>query len=390
MNTFTIRSLTRPVGKLVVPITLGVILICIASLSAVQAGFVQTNLVSDVPGLAANTDANLKNPWGIASSATSPFWVADNGTGVSTIYNSSGTPQSLVVTIPSPAGGGTGTPTGIVFNGSSDFQVAGVGAPALFIFASENGTISGWAPPLATTAAIQVDNSGAGAVYKGLAIGNNGLGNFLYAANFGSNAIDVFNGTYAPATLTGSFTDPNLPAGFAPFNVQNLGGTLYVTYAKVDPTDPEEDLPGPGNGFVDQYDLNGNLIRRLASDGVLNSPWGLALAPSGFGIFANSLLVGNFGDGRINAFDPVTGDFLGSLRDTSGNPIEIEGLWGLRVGNGGNGGDPNKVYFAAGINDENNGLFGSIASAPDSGSTLALLAIGAGSVLSMRRRKATL
>jgi uncharacterized protein (TIGR03118 family) len=384
MNIPTTKYFTRPFGELVGTVMLTVLSLWIGSLSTVQADFVQSNLVSDIAGLAANTDPNLKNPWGIASSPTSPFWVSDNGTGVSTLYDSNGVPQPLVVTIPPAPGGLTGTPTGVVFNGSSDFEVS-PGAPARFIFATEDGTISGWAPP-ATSAVIKVDNGAFGAVYKGLGIGNNGSGNFLYAANFGSNAINVFNGTYAPTTLAGSFTDPNLPAGFAPFNVQNLGGTLYVTYAKVDPTDPEEDLPGPGNGFVDQYDLNGNLIRRFVSDGVLNSPWGLAIAPSGFGKFANSLLVGNFGDGRINAFDPLTGDFLGTLREPGGNPIAIEGLWGLRVGNGGNGGDPNKIYFTAGINDENNGLFGSIAAAPDTGGTLALLAISSGALLVMRRK----
>jgi uncharacterized protein (TIGR03118 family) len=393
MNTFTIRFFTRRVADRVTTVALGALAIWIASVCVVDAGFVQTNLVSDIPGLAANTDPNVKNPWGIASSATSPFWVSDNGTGVSTVHNSSGTPLSLVVTIPpAPGASGAGNPTGVVFNGSSDFVVGGTTSPAIFLFASENGTISGWAPPLGTTAAIQVDNSAAGAVYKGVTIGNNGSQNFLYAANFGSNTIDVFNGVFTPTMSPGAFTDPNLPAGFAPFNVQNLGGTIFVTYAKVDPADPEEDLPGPGNGFVDQYDANGTLIRRLISDSVLNSPWGLAIAPDGFGKFANSLLVGNFGDGRINAFDPVTGDFLGFLKDTSGDPIEIEGLWGLRVGNGGDGGDPDKVYFAAGINDENNGLFGSLASTPDSASTLVLLTIAVGAVLWMHqsKRKATL
>jgi uncharacterized protein (TIGR03118 family) len=232
-----------------------------------------------------------------------------------------------------------------------------------------------------------VNNNGA-AVYKGLAIGNNGSANFLYAANFKSGAVNVFDAIYAPTTLAGNLTDPNLAAGFAPFNIQNLGGTLYVTYALRDAAG-EDDVPGPGNGFVDRFDLNGNLLNRLISQGPLNSPWGLAIAPPGFGKFANDLLVGNFGDRRINAFDPVTGAFLGFLKDTNGNPIEIDGLWGLRVGNGGNGGDPAIVYFTAGISDEQHGLFGSIA-VPDSSSTLALLAIGAGAVLSMWRARATL
>ena len=388
MSTSIITYFRQRLVELVGPVAIGTLSIWIASPCAAQLAYLQTNLVSDIPGMAANTDPHLVNPWGIASSGSSPFWVSDNGTGVSTLYNTSGTPQPLVVTIPpAPGGVGPGTPTGIVFNGSSDFEV-NPGASARFIFATEAGTIAAWAPSVGTIAVTKVDNSAAGAVYKGLAIGNNGAGNFLYASNFGSNAINVFSATYSPTSLPGSFVDPNVPAGFAPFNIQNLGGTLYVTYAKVNPADPEEDLAGPGNGFVDRFDTNGNLLNRLITMGPLNSPWGVATAPPGFGKFANDLLVGNFGDGRINAFDPVTGAFLGFLKDTNGNPIEIDGLWGLRVGNGGNGGDPDTVYFTAGISDEQHGLFGSIASSvPDSSSTLALFAIGAGAVLSMRPRR---
>ena len=388
MSTSIITYFRQRLVELVGPVAIGTLSIWIASPCAAQLAYLQTNLVSDIPGMAANTDPHLVNPWGIASSGSSPFWVSDNGTGVSTLYNTSGTPQSLVVTIPpAPGGVGPGTPTGVVFNGSSDFEV-NPGAAARFIFATEAGTIAAWAPSVGTIAVTKVDNSAAGAVYKGLAIGNNGAGNFLYASNFGSNAINVFSATYSPTSLPGSFVDPNVPAGFAPFNIQNLGGTLYVTYAKVNPADPEEDLAGPGNGFVDRFDTNGNLLNRLITMGPLNSPWGVATAPPGFGKFANDLLVGNFGDGRINAFDPVTGAFLGFLKDTNGNPIEIDGLWGLRVGNGGNGGDPDTVYFTAGISDEQHGLFGSIASSvPDSSSTLALLAISAGAVLSMRPRR---
>lgn len=351
--------------------------------SPCPAQFVQTNLVSDIAGMAANTDPNLVNPWGIASSATSPFWVADNGTGVSTLYNSSGTPQSLVVTVPAAGSASGGTPTGVVFNGGTDFEIF-TGTPARFIFATEDGTISGWASP-ATQATVKVDNAPTGAVYKGLTLGNNGTANFLYAANFHSNAINIFNGTYTATALAGSFTDPNLPAGFAPFNIQNLNNTLYVTYAKQDAMG-EDDVAGAGNGFVDRYDLNGNFLGRLVTQGPLNSPWGLAIAPAGFGAFANDLLVGNFGDGRINVFDPITGTFLGTLNDTNGNPIEISGLWGLRVGNGGNGGDPSKVYFTAGIGEEGHGLFGSLAVVPEP-STVALLTFGVGTLLLARRKK---
>ncbi|HMJ04822.1 MAG TPA: TIGR03118 family protein, partial [Chthoniobacterales bacterium] len=216
-------------------------------------------------------------------------------------------------------------------------------------------------------ATIQADHSAAGTIYKGLALGNNGTGNFLYAADFHHATIDAFDGTFATANLPGSFADPTIPAGFAPFNVQNVGGVLYVTYALQD-ANGEDDVPGAGNGFINKFDLNGNLLGRFASQGTLNSPWGIALAPDGFGDFAGDLLVGNFGDGRINAFDPVTGDFVGQVKDGSGSPIEIEGLWGLHFGNGGNGGDPHTLYFAAGIAGqgaiEDHGLFGSISVVP--------------------------
>ena len=341
-----------------------------AALLAAPAGlaqvYQQANLVSDLPGMAAHTDSNLVNPWGIASSGSSFFWVADNHTGVATLYDSSGTPQSLVVTVPPEPGGMEGSPDGIVFNGSTDFEVS-PGSPARFIFATEDGTISGWAS--GTTAVIKVlDTSATGVVYKGLAIGNNGTANFLYGTDFHGNAVNVFNATYAPVTLAGSFSDPTIPMGFAPFNVQNIGGVLYVTYALQD-ADRHDDVPGPGNGFINKFDLNGNLLGRFASHGTLNSPWGMALAPAGFGMFGGDLLVGNFGDGRINAFDPATGAFLGQLTDGSGNPITIQGLWGLRFGNGGSGGDPNTLYFAAGIPGpggmvEDHGLFGSISVVP--------------------------
>lgn len=356
---------------------------CVFAASACfgQDGYLQTNLVSNMPGVAANTDPNLQNAWGIASSATSPFWVSDNGAGVSTLYNSSGTPQSLVVTVPAAGSASGGTPTGVVFNPTSDFETF-TGTPARFIFATEDGTISGWAPST-TQATVKVDNAPSGAVYKGLASGNNGSGNFLYATNFHSNAIDVFNGTYTATSLAGNFTDPNLPAGFAPFGIQNIANTLFVTYAKQNAAG-HDDVAGPGNGFVDKFDLSGNFLGRFASNGTLNSPWGLALAPAGFGTFAGDILVGNFGDGRINVFDPTTGAFLGQLKDPSGNPITIDGLWGLRVGNGGNGGDPNTVYFSAGPNGEADGLFGSLAFVPEP--TIPALIVVGSLLLFLRKR----
>jgi uncharacterized protein (TIGR03118 family) len=340
-----------------------------AAAQATPAFVHQTNLVSDIPGLAATTDPNLVNPWGIASSPTSPFWIADNGTGVSTLYNGAGQPIPLVVTIPPPAGsppGATAAPTGTVFNPTSDFVVLQgmASGPSRFLFATEDGTISGWNPTVDLTHAIlAVDNSASGAIYKGLALGNNGTGNFLYAANFHASTVDVFDHNFVETALPGSFSDPLLPPGFAPFGIANLGGDLYVTYAKQD-ADQEDDVAGPGNGFVDVFDTNGNLIRRLISGRPLNSPWGLAIAPSTWGRFAGDLLVGNFGDGRINAFDPTTGEGEGGLRTDGHAPLTIPGLWGLRFGNGGNGGDASTLFFTAGPNDEADGLFGSLTVPP--------------------------
>lgn len=344
-----------------------------ASSAAAQtlAPYKQTNLVSDIPGLAAITDSHLVNPWGIAASDTSPFWVADNGTGLATLYNGAGQPfpigSPLVVTIPPPKGSSATTvaaPSGAVFNGTTDFVVSqgSLSGSAQFLFATEDGTISGWNSNVNRTAAILVvDNSagGTGAVYKGLTLGSNSSGNFLFAANFRAGTVDVFGRSFQRVQLAGRFTDPNLPAGFAPFGIQNLGGSIFVAYAKQNAT-KDADVAGPGNGFVDVYDTNGNLLRRLASGGTLNSPWGLVMTPAGFGTFSNDLLVGNFGDGRINAFNPSTGAFLGQLQDSSGTPISIDHLWGLRFGNGGNAGNAGTLFFTAGIQSENHGLFGSL------------------------------
>ena len=355
-------------------LTAALAVLTVASAAPVAAAYVQTNLVSNIQGVAAFTDANLKNPWGISSSPTSPFWISNNGTGTSTLYNGAGQPfpvnNPLVVTIPPSPGG---TPTGQVFNGGSGFELA-PGQPARFLFATEAGTIAGWNPATnATNALIEVNNGGTGASYKGLAIGNNASGDFLYAANFGNGKIDVFDSGFAAASLAGSFTDPNLPSGYAPFNIQNLNGTLYVTYALVG--QGGDDVPGAGNGIVDAFDTNGNLIKRVVTGGALNSPWGLALAPAAFGEFGGALLVGNFGDGLINAFNPTTGTPLGTLRDAANNPIANDGLWGLHFGNGGNGGSLNTLYFTAGPNNEADGLFGSIAAVPEPAS-LALVVAG--------------
>jgi uncharacterized protein (TIGR03118 family) len=336
-----------------------------APLQAAGQFYQQRNLVSDGSIAADHVDPKLVNPWGIAFNPNGFVWVADNGTGVSTLYDGDGVAQSLVVTIPTPAETGTANPTGIVFNGSDDFVVSkgGASGPSRFIFASENGTIAAWAPNVDfTNAILVVDNSSpeaTRAIYKGLALAANGTGNFLYATDFHNAKIDVFDSAFQPVTLPGSFSDPNLPAGFAPFGIRNIGGALYVTYAKQD-EDREDDVPGKGLGFVNIFDANGRLIRRLVSGGRLNAPWGLALAPADFGRFSNRLLIGNFGDGTINAYDLATGRFRGRLRGPDGQPLVIDGLWGISFGNGIQKQPTNALFFAAGPDDETHGLYGRI------------------------------
>lgn len=330
-----------------------------------RALFVQTNLVSDVPGRAAYTDARLVNPWGLAYGPQTPFWVANNGTGTSTVYNGDGRPQPaqnpLVVTIEA-LDGGTSAPTGIAFNDADAFEIFSDGAigPSVFIFSNEEGTIAGWNPVVAArTALVAVDNGGV-AVYKGLAIGSESGSPHLYATNFLAGTVDVFDRYFNPVDFgLDAFMDPDVPADYAPFGIANLEGTLYVTYAQQD-ADLEDDVPGEGHGFVSAFDARGRYLRRVASRGVLNSPWGLAIAPDGFGDLEGALLVGNFGDGRIHAYDRGTGALLGALLGGDGAPIEIEGLWAILPGNGGASGDRDKIYFTAGPDDEQHGLFGSL------------------------------
>lgn len=333
----------------------------------------QANLAQDGLAPAAFTDPNLVNPWGISYAPTGPFWISDNGTGVSTLNNGAGQPIPLVVKIPSPSGA-TSTPTGQIFNTTNDFKVDNTNK-SNFIFATEDGTISGWNPNFKPDAVIKVDNSASGAVYKGLAFSSSTSGNFLYAANFNAGNIDVFDSSFKSTNLTGSFSDSSISPGFAPFNIQNLGGKLYVTYAKQNAA-KHDDVAGAGNGFVDVFDTNGNFFQRLTANGSLNSPWGVALAPANFGQFSNDLLVGNFGDGRISAFNPNTGNFDGQLSDINGNPITIDGLWGLTFGNGANAGATDTLYFSAGINGEQHGLFGSLQPVPEPDEVLGTLGLG--------------
>ncbi len=335
--------------------------------------YTQHDFVADEAGVADHSDAHLVNAWGLVSSATSPWWVADNGTGTATLYDGHGVARALVVSIPG------GAPTGIVFNGGAGFVVhtttpPGAG-PARFIFATENGVIAGWnpavpPPPTSTHAQVAVDNSASGAVYKGLTIASTTTGDFLYATDFHNGRVDVFNSAFLAVHIPDAFTDSDLPAGYAPFGIQNIGGTIYVTYALQD-AEAHDDVPGVGHGFVDAYDTAGNLLRRIASRGRLNSPWGLALAPASFGFFAGNLLVGNFGDGKINAFDlgQAQGNDeaqqRGQLHSASGPPLRIDGLWALQFGNGGSA-DVSKdtLFFTAGPGGEQHGLFGTIVPAP--------------------------
>ena len=362
-------------------------LLLAASIGQAQPLFQQTNLVSSVPGVAAFTDPNLKNPWGIAFSSSSPFWIANQVTATATLYNGAGNPfpivSPLVVTIPA-AGGPPSGPTGVVFNSTSDFVPGGIGPKALFIFATLNGTLAAWNPGINPTNAITAAAASDGAAYTGLALGNNGSGNFLYAADSANAKIDVYDASFAQTSLPGSFVDPGLPSGFTPYNVQNIGGTLLITYEN----------EANGGGIVDAFDLNGNFLRRVTGNGAggpLESPWGLALAPAGFDTFGGALLVGNEDDGRISAFDFGTGNFLGQLLDTSASPISNPGLWGLTFGNVGQGGDPNVLYFAAGIEDETQGLFGairpaSIAAVPEPGTASLLLLAALALFVASRRR----
>ena len=325
--------------------------------NAIANKYLKSNLVASLGGVASHTDPNLVNAWGISSSPAGPFWVSNNGTGVSGVYGGDGTVNALVVNIPGAGGGASGPVTGQVYNATSDF-VVGVLGPSKFIFATEDGVISAWYS--GTSAVLESDRSGTGAVYKGLAIGVDGVNNRLYAANFNSGAVDVFDATFAKIS---SFTDATMPVGFAPFGIQNINGLLYVTYAKQNPA-KHDDVPGAGNGYVDVFNMNGTLNKRLVSTGLLNSPWGLAMAPSGYGKVSNALLVGNFGDGKINAYDSTSGALVATMNTTAGTPLVIDGLWGLSFGNGAGAGPTSTLFFSAGPNGESTGLFGSLTFAP--------------------------
>jgi uncharacterized protein (TIGR03118 family) len=324
----------------------GVYALAVATaVAASPIGYQQINLTSNVPGDAPNTDPNLRNPWGMSFGPTSPFWVSGQLAGVATLYTAAGVPQSLVVTIP---GGGSpdAGPTGQAFVGGQGFTMKNNGGTATFVFATLQGTIDAWNG--GTTAAVQLSTTGA--AYTGLAVAN-GL---LYAADNEGGGIHVFDTSFNPTTVSGNFVDPNLPAGFVPYNIQDINGQLYVTY----------NMEGSTAGYIGIFDLNGNFIRQI-SDGHLESPWGITLAPMTFGQFGGDLLIGNEDEGTINAFNPLNGAFLGTLSDMNGNPIVNTGLWSLAFRAPGSGFNPNALFFTAGIDDEEDGLFGEIVPAAE-------------------------
>jgi len=329
--------------------------------------FVQKNLVADTAGVADNTDPNLLGTWGMSASPTSPFWVSNTTNGTSTLYNTLGVPSATVVNVPPSAAraGATGLPTGQVWNGLGTFAVA-TGRVPNFIFATLDGTISGWNSALGTTAILKIDNNSKGAVYTGLAIGTSSQGPALYAANFGQGTIDVFDGNWEPLKVWGGFIDRDLPTGMSPANIQRFGRRLYVTYAM--PDGAGGFVFGAGSGMVNIFDLDGRLIQRLIPNNkTMNAPWGVAVAGANFGVFSYSLLVGNFGDGTISAFDLDTGDYIGTMQDGQGNNLSIDGLWGIQFGSGTtNGGDATALYFGAAPNYGAHGLFGSLKPAADS------------------------
>jgi uncharacterized protein (TIGR03118 family) len=324
--------------------------------------YVQRNLVADLPGAAELRDPHLVNAWGLGFGPTTPAWIADNGMDVSTLY-SGATPAApnpsilpLVVSIPG------GEPTGLVFNPSTTAfgLTSAPNTSARFLFSSEAGVISGWNPsvPAAGSTQAQVKAMVPDAVFKGLAIADTATGPRIYATDFHHGTVDVWDQNFAPVTTPGAFQDPAIPHGFAPFGIQTTAGGIVVTYARQD-ADAHDDVAGPGNGFVDVFGTDGTLLRRFAARGPLNSPWGVAQAPQGFGDASGALLVGNFGDGRINAFDPVSGRFLGALRSDHGRRIDIDGLWSLQFGNGVIG-TPQTLLFTAGPDGEAHGLFGTV------------------------------
>jgi uncharacterized protein (TIGR03118 family) len=349
------RLTRRRTAFVLLALVLGTAFVAVSPLSAAERNaYTVTPLVSDQAGAAPNTDPDLVNGWGLTSSPTSPWWVSDNATNKSTLYRGSdGAKQALVVNV-------GGHPTGAVFNPTTGFVLPVGGTKALFIFDGEDGTIRAWNGAQGTTAVV-MHTSPDGGIYKGLAIADTANGPRLYAADFHNARVDVLDGSFGVVPNSG-FVDPSLPAGYAPFGIQTIGNHVFVSYAKQD-EDAEDEVAGQGRGFVDEYDLAGNLVERVAQHGQLNAPWGLALAPGGFGRFGGDLLVGNFGDGQINAYEVQpngTFEHRGELRGADHKPLAIDGLWALQFGQGGNNAPAGTLFFTAGPDDETHGLFGQI------------------------------
>jgi uncharacterized protein (TIGR03118 family) len=361
----------------------GLLLLAAGSAFAADAddrtAYIRTDLVSNLQNLVQPADPNLQNAWGVANAPGGPLWVSDNNDGLATLYDGNGAKINLTVTIPLPAGRAAppaAAPTGMVWNPTTAFTITAgtVSAPATFIFGSEDGTITAWNPmvdPIVggkSTATLVLDNSSKGAVYKGLAFGTNVHGNFLFATNFAAGTVEAYDATFKPATLDGSFSDPDIPAGFAPFGIANIDNNLYVTYAKQN-AQKNDVVAGAGLGFVNVFTTDGVLIKRFASRGVLNAPWGVARATAKFGDFSGDILIGNFGSqgdfaGRINAFSGGNdNDFRGPLRDAKGKPLAIDGLWSIIFGTFRNA-DADTLYFTAGPNQQQNGLFGKVVAQP--------------------------
>src|ERR1700677_5071506 len=346
-------------------IRLAILAICCVMLSTTATAqtttYVQTNIISDLPGTASVTDPTLLNPWGV--SVGPAIWIDAANTGLVKVDTAAGATVIPNVTIPAASGSSAkGSPSGTVFNSAGTGFTLPDGSSALFLFGTLDGTIAAWDVNSGTQAVTVFNNSGNKASYTDIALDTNSTGTFLLAADFSLGTVDVLNSSFAPAQLTGSFVDPNLPAGYSPFGIHSIGGNVYVTYAEVNPSNGGP-MVGAGLGYVDEFDSNGNFIAQAVVQNVLNAPWGMALAPAGFGSFGGDLLVGNFGDGVINAFNPTTFAFVGSLNTAAGSPVANPGLWEIFFGQGSTVGDPNTLYFAAGINGEKDGLFGSIGAA---------------------------
>ncbi|HKF48485.1 MAG TPA: TIGR03118 family protein [Terracidiphilus sp.] len=355
----SIRSCFQAVA--LVALTLGPL-----AFPAMAQHYLQTNLVADQSGVAPTTDPNLVNPWGMSRNAGSPWWISDNGTGLSTLYTGTGSIVPLVVTIPTgdPTQSPTGTPTGTVFAGGAKFVVA-PGKSALFMFVTEDGTISAWYPGIPSNIAAIKVNTKSASVFKGAALATvtDGFGStstFLYVADFRKGRVNVYDESFNQVfTTEGQFDDDHLPHGYAPFNVQNIGGEIYVAYARQDSA-KHDPVGGPGLGFVDIFSTSGRLLRRLEHGPWLNSPWGLVMASGDFGPFSHDLLVGQFGSGQIAIYNPVTGHFKGLLVDSSNNPITIDSLWSLSFASGGASGSATALYFTGGPGSNSLGLLGTI------------------------------